>query len=290
MTAAQFLREGFDPGEFAYEVGQDRLTVEFAIEAFIKDGLTPEAARAEAEAIFDWKNLLADVLFGEEVSWAHQEQLKRQAAARRLNKNPGPTGWGPKNLSREVRGEVVDAPPTSLARVDGLCLLYPGKLHWISGEPEGLKSWLAQIAVADALKAGQTALYVDFEGDAAPVVGRMLALGVRPQQIQELLSYHRPERAMSPEALEALLSEAEDVRPAISVIDGVRAAMGASGLDSNVGRDFSQWMTQLGPTPATADPRPHAGYRSCRQGPRQAQRVCGGRRREAGRGRCSPWA
>jgi hypothetical protein len=246
MTLAQILREGYEPGDFAYQVGQGYLTVEAAVAVLIEEGAPRERAQAEAEAMFDWRNLLADVLFGEEVDFAHQKQLERKAAARRLNKNPGPTGWGPVNWMPYLRGQQVEQSPTRLARVDGLCLLYPKKLHWISGEPEGLKSWLAQVAVADALKAGRNAIYIDFEGDAAPIFERMLALGVSAQQIQKQLSYHRPERAISDEAVEAVLDEAEEVRPAIAVIDGVRAAMGASGLDSNVGRDFIQWLTKLG--------------------------------------------
>jgi hypothetical protein len=156
------------------------------------------------------------------------------------------TGWERADLGPAVRGEVLALPPRMLDRSDGAYLLYPGKLHWVSGEPEGLKSWLAQIAVADALADGLTAAYVDFEGDDLTIVGRLRALGVKDDAILTRLSYHRPEVPMTPAMVARLLRDIDEINPAISVIDGVNAAMGASALDSNHATDFHRWWTQFG--------------------------------------------
>lgn len=156
------------------------------------------------------------------------------------------TGWERADLGPAVRGELLALPPQMLDRADGVYLLYPGKLHWLSGEPEGLKSWLAQVAVADALADGLSAAYVDFEGDDVSIVKRLQALGVGNDAILKRLSYHRPEVPMSPRTLARILADVDAATPAITVIDGVEAAMGASGLDSNHSLDFHKWWKQLG--------------------------------------------
>src|SRR5947207_2339491 len=81
-------------------------------------------------------------------------------------------------LAPYVAGDVEPERPTMLVRGDGTFLLYPGRLHWLSGEPESLKSWLAQIAVADALEDGLRATYLDFEATPRELVARLRALGV----------------------------------------------------------------------------------------------------------------
>src|SRR5690349_10554721 len=83
-----------------------------------------------------------------------------------------PNGWASIDLEPYLSGNAfrVKKAPTMLPRSDGINLLYDQKLHWISGEPEGMKSWLAQIAVADAIEAGLVAMYVDFESDMESVV------------------------------------------------------------------------------------------------------------------------
>lgn len=155
--------------------------------------------------------------------------------------------WEPIDLGPYLRGEIVEPAPSMLDRADGQCLLYAGKLHWISGEPESGKSWLVQIAAADCLMDGGAVLYLDFEGDPAAMVGRLRALGVSDEAISQRLSYHRPSTPMSAEAVEQLLTVAEQLQPALSVIDGVQAAMGSSGFDSNKALDFYRWWAAFGP-------------------------------------------
>lgn len=164
---------------------------------------------------------------------------------------PSPsTGWEPAELKPYLNGARPPRPaPSMLQRADGINLLYDGKLHWISGEPEGLKSWLAQIAVADAIMLGLNALYVDFEADAESVIDRLLALGCTPEAILGHLSYHRPEVGVGrrgDDTADVLLATARARRPAISVIDGVQASMGLDDLDSNSARDFYHWWGSFG--------------------------------------------
>jgi hypothetical protein len=160
-----------------------------------------------------------------------------------------PNGWAPIDLTPILFGERQKRPaPTMLSRADGINLLYDKKLHWISGEPEGLKSWLAQIAIAEAIEANLVAFYVDFEADAESVIDRLLALGAAPDAILANLSYHRPEIGVGRgiDTADQLIEAARARQPAITVIDGVQASMGQDDLDSNSAKDFYRWWGSFG--------------------------------------------
>ncbi len=86
------------------------------------------------------------------------------------------TSWAPVDLAEVAAGD--DEPPRWLQRSDGVRLLYPGRLHWISGEPETLKTWIALWAVIDALTQGARVAFIDLEDDAAGLVARLDALGM----------------------------------------------------------------------------------------------------------------
>ena len=47
----------------------------------------------------------------------------------------GPSIWDPVNLAAILDGTVEAQQPTLLTRTDGHCLLYPGLVHWVQGEP-----------------------------------------------------------------------------------------------------------------------------------------------------------
>jgi hypothetical protein len=157
-----------------------------------------------------------------------------------------PSTWKQIDTGPSLRGEIIENPPTMLHRSDGQNLLYPNKVHWASGEPEGLKSWLMQIACADAIMRNHVALYVDFEDGVTAVVERLRALGASDEAIEANLCYFRPEAPATASEVAYLLDTAANRGPKISVIDGVNAAMGADGLDSNTGRDFYKWWQVLG--------------------------------------------
>ena len=106
---------------------------------------------------------------------------------------PAPPTWVPVDLVPYLDG--THTPPTAdlLRRSDGQGLVYPGRVHWLAGEPGSLKSWLALLACTQQIHAGHTVIYVDFEDGAAGIVGRLLALGVSADQIQTHFSYLSPE-------------------------------------------------------------------------------------------------
>lgn len=137
-----------------------------------------------------------------------------------------PGAWTPADLATLMADGLEPPEPTLLARTDGLCLLYPGLTHSVSGESGSGKSWLAQWATAEVLHAGQSALYLDYESSAREVAQRLLTLGCSHDEITAGLTYVNPDAAPTGEEFEALLA----VDYSLAVVDGVTEALGLSGI------------------------------------------------------------
>jgi len=121
------------------------------------------------------------------------------------------------------------APTPQLGRrSDGLALLYPEKVHSLAGESEAGKSWLALLWAKEQLGAGNDVVFVDFEDDAASVVGRLQVLGLPRDLIQHHFGYVRPEQGHPAAAVDTLLSGVDDCR--LVVMDGVTEMMNLHGL------------------------------------------------------------
>ncbi|MDQ2880488.1 MAG: hypothetical protein M3Y48_04290 [Actinomycetota bacterium] len=135
----------------------------------------------------------------------------------------GPDSWAPIDLGPYLRGEIVRPEPSlGMVRTDGLRLLYPGKEHAAIGEMESGKSWFALASVAVELNAENHVVYAHFEEcDPSDSVDRLIALGVRDQDILRFLHFVGPERQVSTEALAGLLEPV----PTLVVFDGVNEAM-----------------------------------------------------------------
>ncbi len=151
--------------------------------------------------------------------------------------------WAPADLSAYLDGTHVPQVPTLLHRDDGAALLYAGRVHSFHGESESGKSWVALVAAVQSLAAGQRVLVLDFESDAATVVGRLLLLGADPAVVRDRLDYVRPD--VSPaaladegEAFKALLTRTY----AVAVLDGVTEALSVFGRESNSNDDLTGWV------------------------------------------------
>jgi hypothetical protein len=138
--------------------------------------------------------------------------------------------WAPVDLEAAIEGgEDVD-PPNVLMRIDGQHLLYPGRVHSVSGTPGGGKSWLALVATAQCLLQDRTVVYIDYEDSAKGIVSRLLKLGVPADAIRQRFYYHRPIRGVDSPAKALLRAEHDQLLPALVVIDGVTEAMQSNGL------------------------------------------------------------
>ena len=153
--------------------------------------------------------------------------------------------WTPIELAPIVAGlqagEIVGPVPGLMPRTDGACLLYPGEVHSLAGEPESGKGWITLAAVSSAILGGADALYADFEDTPASIIGRLLALGTTVEAIVARLVYVRPCDPFTPNALAALL----DRDYALAVIDGLSEAYALLGLDPYLNADAAKFLALL---------------------------------------------
>ena len=110
------------------------------------------------------------------------DELDRVVAdlnAKRREKAP-PEDWRPVDLGPILAGETVDESPSILRRTDDVGLLYPGKLHALYAEPEGVKTWLALAACHEQIQLGR-----------AGAVPGLRGLGGRRHRATALSRLHR---------------------------------------------------------------------------------------------------
>ena len=160
------------------------------------------------------------------------------------------TSWLPISLRSALTGDGVPE-PVLLRREDDVRLLYPARVHWFQGEPESLKSWVALIAVKEALAAGGRVLYLDFEDDEIGIVERARALAI-PDAVLDSASfvYVRPEEPLYDRRGDptGALTDFESTLAAgfdYGVIDGITEAMVTEGLDILGNTDAALFMRRV---------------------------------------------
>ena len=172
-------------------------------------------------------------------------ELPREPERRRSLESVATPGagasWIPLDLRRVVEGGSLGDPPVLLARDDDVLLLYPGRIHSVSGEPETGKGWLALYATAERLHVGEHVLYIDFEDSPEGIVGRLLALGVSGDVILARFHYLRPDEPLDDRGREAL-DAALAANPALVVVDGLTEAYALHGLEPKDNLDAARWL------------------------------------------------
>ena len=147
------------------------------------------------------------------------------------------------DLTPVLDGSIESPVPTMFTRTDGVSLLYPGLTHSFHGESESGKSLIVQAEVARLLAAGEWVLYINFESDAASVVGRLRDFGVDPEVIRERLVYLRPE--VDPRCFAHELAHWHHHltrRYALAVLDGVTDGLTIFGYQSKDNDGIAAWM------------------------------------------------
>lgn len=171
-------------------------------------------------------------------------RILREATEATAHAEAAPT-WAPVDVEAVLAGGIVPVVPMQLAREDGECLLYPGKVHAFNAEPESGKSWLAMAACRETLAAGDHVLYLDFEADVESVLERMSALGAAPRALGERFHYVRPDDPFDVAARARLSEVLTTHNPALAVIDGVAEVMALNGWDENANADIAAFLNAL---------------------------------------------
>lgn len=144
-------------------------------------------------------------------------------------------------VSRErFRDRPAPRTPTLGAFGGAHGLFYDSGVHWLQGESESGKSWVAQALTAELLRAGQNVLYVDYEDTEGAVLGRFGALGVTDDEI-ERLTYVPGDDVLFTE----LAEHVRTVGYAAVVVDGVTSALNQAGAKMNDNQEVTAWVNAL---------------------------------------------
>lgn len=156
---------------------------------------------------------------------------------------PSDCGFVRVDLAGVANGESPPE-PTLLRRSDGFHLLYPGAVHWLSGEPGGGKTWVALAAVSQVVAAGGRAVVCDYEDTAATITGRLLALGLDPAGLADMayLNVNGPIAAPGIKWLEGLIRH-DGIQ--LVVIDSVAESLAVEGYSENDAVEVTTWMQKL---------------------------------------------
>lgn len=155
------------------------------------------------------------------------------------------SSWDAIDLGPFLDGTYVPPAPTLLARSDGQPLFYRGLTHSVYGETESAKSWIALLAVAQAIRAGEHALYFDLESDPGLVVSRLQLMGCTADAIKALLAYVAPWGAPGPDDVVAWFDRVLNRPYAVAVIDAMSGALGLFGLKSKDDDDITSFYRGL---------------------------------------------
>lgn len=165
------------------------------------------------------------------------------------DESPGadrPRSWQGVDPTDILDGTWQAPEPTVGRRNDGLGLFYPGKMHTVSSESEGGKTWFALCGARDELRRGNHVIYVDFEDDIGPIIGRLIALGAQRDQIRDYFHYLRPESPLTQlpngSDLDDMLVRYE---PTLAIVDGVTEAMTLHGLNPLDNADAARFGRML---------------------------------------------
>lgn len=164
----------------------------------------------------------------EEAAWAALSDLIAPSERHR----PGATGRHDLSHLADGSPPPVVPPPTCVQRTDGNHLFYAGRVNGIFGDPESAKTWLAQLAVIEALAAGQRAAIIDVDHNGpALTVRNLLLLGARPTHLADpaLFGYYEPD---GHDELLAAVDELATWSPAVAVLDSLGEMLPMMGVKS----------------------------------------------------------
>lgn len=154
------------------------------------------------------------------------------------------TSWWPRDLTKVLAGEDSEPKPEFLQRTDGVNMFYRGKVNGLIGESESGKTWIALLAVTQALATQHKVAYFDFEDTAPGIVSRLRSMGATDQQLAQL-DYIGPDEALNGAASEDLSDYLRATQPDLIVLDGFNAAMALLGLELTDNTDATRFSQVL---------------------------------------------
>lgn len=162
-----------------------------------------------------------------------------------LHEDQEPTTWAAMDVGAVLRGELLEQPPQLLTRSDDVSLIYAGKVHALNSESEAGKTWVALLACSQEMTKGCPVVYVDFEDSIGSVVGRLMDMRIDPKAVEAMFHYVRPDEPLSGAAVGQFAELLAEVRPTLTVIDGVTEAMVMNGWSIKDNDDTARFMERV---------------------------------------------
>lgn len=156
--------------------------------------------------------------------------------------------WQFVDLDPILDGTFDPPVPTLLPRTDGVCLLYAGRVHSLTGEPGGGKTWIALHLIADTLTTGGTAMLIDYEDTPASTVSRLRTLGVDDQAMRDRFAYVRPDGPLidrQGRVAGHTMARLEALAADVVVIDSIGESLAAEGFKPNDDDQVTRWFRLL---------------------------------------------
>lgn len=155
-------------------------------------------------------------------------------------------------------GELEREPPTMLARADGKCLVYPGKLHSIYGEPGHGKTWVSLHLVRERLNVGESVIYFDYDEDdgGRSIALRLTELGMQPAEVANLHYFNPQGIGRDGEQWAKLRKIIRRHKPTLVVVDTMAPALVELGLNEKDNAEVGAWYRHARWLLSGVTPRP----------------------------------
>lgn len=151
-----------------------------------------------------------------------------------------PHSWTPVDLV--AHDQTPPSPPT----IGGI--VYPGRRHLFSGEPESLKSWAAMVLCVEQIRHDQpqTVAYIDFEMGARETLSRLRDIGLTDHELTNHFIYIEPDQAFfDPEIVQDTNQLLIQRQPNLIIIDAFTGALQVHQLDPNKSTDIERFYRKV---------------------------------------------
>lgn len=190
------------------------------------------------------------------------------------------TPWG-MGVAGDVQPESLSSEPELMLRTDGVPLLSKGTLNLLFGSPKSGKSWVSVAAVADIVRSGGTAMYIDWENGHPELYDRFWRIGLTSEERSRIKMFFPGSHRLGsvgdrfapgePNINDLTLAIALlEIRPDLIVVDALTGLLGRHGMSPNdasgverVETLLKDTMTSTGAAVLLVDHRGHeAGERA----------------------------
>lgn len=147
-------------------------------------------------------------------------------------------------IAQQIRsGDWEQTLPTVLEVAGGLPLFYSQRICQLFGESGGGKTWVALAAVAETVRNGLMAMFIDYEDHAAGIAERLVLLGLTDDEIGRV-DYRNPSTGLGI-GLETMEQRVDDNAYALVIIDSAGEAMASGSINPNADDEVALWFRKV---------------------------------------------